>query len=275
MINLNKDWILKKINELKLRPSRGNGQNFLISLDPITAIIAAGAVAAGDRVLEIGPGFGVLTEELLHAGAHVTAIEYDNKIAEYLKKTIPKKYPHEIIEGDVLQIARPEFLEALGAYKVIANIPYHITGDIIRLLVESTYPPTVMCLLIQKEVGERLTAGPPHMNQLALFTQWSADVEYIETISRKQFMPAPEVDSAIIRITPRKDVCATHGVTKSEQQKLFSFIKRGFAHPRKQLANNLGVQKNDVNMSKLFDFSRRAESLSMDEWITLSRSLSE
>ena len=270
MITLSKEWVQKKIGQLKINPSRDNGQNFLISSDPIETIIKAGEVTTGDTVLEIGPGLGALTESLLHTGARVVAVEFDPKLAAYLKKEIPEKFPYEIVEGDVMRVLKPEMVAALGPYKLIANIPYHITSDIIRMFIEHPTPPTTMCLLIQKEVGERITAKPPHMNQLALFTQWFGRVEYIKTVPKHYFMPAPSVDSAIVRITPGKGVGATANLTPEKRAQLFSLIKQGFSHPRKQLGNNLNIK----NSSAAFDFSRRAETLTHEEWITLLNTLS-
>lgn len=270
MITVSKEWVQKKIGQLKINPSRDNGQNFLIDQMPIDTIIEAGGVTAGDTVLEIGPGLGALTENLLHTGARVTAVEFDPKLAAYLQKEIPDKFPHEIIEGDVMRVLKPEMVAALGPYKLIANIPYHITSDIIRMFIEHPYPPSTMCLLIQKEVGERLTAKPPHMNQLALFTQWFGRVEYIKTVPRHMFMPAPAVDSAIVRITPGAGAGAEANITPDERVRLFSLIKQGFSHPRKQLGNNLNIK----DRADIFDFSRRAETLTHEEWITLLKTLS-
>lgn len=253
--------VQQKIKQLGLRPSRGNGQNFLISEEPLKKIIAAGDVQAGDRVLEIGPGLGALTHALFNAGARVTAIEFDQKLAAYLQKETP------VIHGDALKIATPEFLAALQPYKLIANIPYHITGEIIRHFIETPHPPTVMCLLIQKEVGERLIAKPPRTNQLALFTQWFARIEYIATVPRAVFMPQPEVDSAIVRITPNAGVATRYLLTPVQQKQLFGVIKQGFSHPRKQLRNNFDV----TNAPPDFDFTRRAETLTHEEWINLLR----
>ena len=271
-------WVQQKIKLLGLRPSRGNGQNFLISDEPIKTIIHAGGVRKGDVVLEIGPGLGALTEELLKIGAHVTAIEFDPKLATFLQTTISTNKPLTVVQGDALHIATREFLLELAAaqpYKLIANIPYHITSDLIRHFIETPHQPSVICLLIQKEVAERITAASPRTNQLAIFTQWYADVEIVEIISRAHFLPVPEVDSAIIRITPRAPQEQMHGLTELEKKQLFSFIKRGFSNPRKQLANNLSIKKIDEQHTKHFDFTRRAETLSIEEWITLFKALSE
>lgn len=256
--------VKQKIKQLGLRPSRGNGQNFLIDNAPLHTIITAGDVRTNDRVLEIGPGLGALTHALLDAGAQVTAIEFDAKLAAHLSKVT------NIIHGDALTIATPEFLQALQPYKLIANIPYHITSDIIRHFIETSAPPTTIVLLIQKEVAERLVAAPPRTNILALITQWLARIEYIATVSRSAFMPQPEVDSAIVRLTPGAGVASRHHLTPALQKQLFSLIKQGFAHPRKQLRNNLSIK----NTAAPIDLTRRAETLTHEEWINLLNLLS-
>lgn len=269
MTILNKDWITKKINDLRIKPSRGNGQNFLINPKPIDAIIAAGEVKPGDHVLEIGPGLGALTEALLQTGARVTAIEFDEKLAGYLTKNFKDNKNFTLIQGGVMEIATDEFLADLGEYKVIANIPYHITSDIVRRFTDTKLKPKTMCILVQKEVAERLAAKPPNMSMLALFTQWFARVDYIATVPRSYFMPAPEVDSAVIRITPRTEEEQSRGLTPEEQKNLFSLIKRGFSSPRKQIGNNI-EHKSETSP---IDLKRRAETLTHEEWITLLRSL--
>ncbi len=270
MINLNKDWVAKKISDLRIKPSRGNGQNFLINPKPIEAIISAGNVKQGEHVLEIGPGLGALTEALLQAGARVTAIEFDPKLATYLKKNFAENKNFTVIEGGVMEIATDEFLSKMGTYKVIANIPYHLTSDIIRRFTDTKIKPETICLLVQKEVAQRLAAVPPNMSMLALFTQWFARVEYIATVPRSYFMPAPEVDSAIVRITPLSLEEQSRGLTTEEQKQLFSLIKRGFSSPRKQLGNNIDSKSE----TSPIDLKRRAETLTHEEWITLFRSLS-
>lgn len=263
-------WVQKKIKELRIRPSRDNGQNFLINEQALEEIISAGDVAAGDQVLEIGPGLGALTEALLAVGAHVTAVELDEKLATHLRATILDTKNFNLISGNALKICDDNFLAGLGKYKLIANIPYNITSDIIRHFIEARHAPTVAALLIQKEVAERIIAQPPRMNMLALFTQWFAGAHYTATIPRAHFYPAPVVDSAIIRLEPKAGLRHKYNLEKSEQEKLFSLIKRGFAHPRKQLGNNLG----GVEGRGGFNFTRRAETLNHEEWLELLHTLS-
>lgn len=270
---LNKDWVQKKISELHLRPTRDNGQNFMINEQPLQEIISVAAVVAGENVLEIGPGLGALTEKLLHVGAVVTAIEFDEKLAQFLQRAIPKKFPLTIISGDVVRVADYKFLSALGQYKVVANIPYQITGEIIRLFTETNFPPTSLTLLVQKEVGERLAAAPPKMTLASTILQWRAAVKLVAVVSKQNFWPVPAVDSAIIKIDPQQGARQQHKISPAAEKQLFSLIKRGFHHPRKQIGNNLSVGTTDPARQK-FDFSRRAETLTFTEWINIRKILS-
>ncbi len=271
---LTRGFVENKIKTLGLRPSRGNGQNFLIEQHPLDEIIGAAEVHADDHVLEIGPGLGALTEDLIKTGAEVTAIEFDPKLAALLTAMYEKNPRVHIIQGNALHVATPDFLAGLKKYKIVANIPYHITSDLLRHFTDCPFPPTRMCLLIQKEVAERITALPPNMSQLAFFSQWFADITYIATVPRTAFLPAPEVDSAIIRLDLGQGRAAADKLSPQEQKEVFSLVKRGFSNPRKQLANNLTIKK-FPHAAEKFDFSRRAETLSVEEWITLYKLLGQ
>lgn len=266
--------IKTKIRELGLRPARANGQNFIIEEEPLLEIIAAAEVKAGDHVLEIGPGLGALTEELLKVGARVTAIEYDAKMANFLRTTLAKKYPLEIIEGDARALADVKFLAGLKKYKIVANIPYHITSELIRQFTDAANPPTRMALLMQHEVAERVAAAPPDMNLLAFFAQWFASVNYVCKVPKNLFWPEPAVDSAIVSFVPGAGAAKSLKLSAAEQKNLFSLVKKGFSHPRKQLGNNLGVVAADRARLTAIDWRRRAETLTHAEWITALKTLS-
>lgn len=267
--SMTREQIKHKIATLGLRPSRANGQNFLIDDGALQTIVSAAKISPGETVLEIGPGLGVLTEALLAAGAHVTAVEFDPKIAAHLES-----HPRQnltVIAGDILRVATPQFLSTLGTYKLVANIPYHITSDIIRHFTENEFPPTEIVLLMQKEVAERVMAQPPHTNQLAFFTQWFAKPTYVATVPAAAFEPAPEVNSAILHLAVGAGT-RDASLSKEEEKKLFSLVKRGYSNPRKQLRNNVSVTNEQAQQID-FDFSRRAETVSAKEWITLQKIL--
>lgn len=271
---LNESWVKNKIRALKLRPGRENSQNFLIRQEPLNEIISAADVNTGDTILEIGSGLGALTNALLQTGARVVAIEKDPRLVAYLIGVIPKKLPLNLIQGDALRITDRQFLQQLGAYKLVANIPYNITQPLIRHFVENEFSPERMALLVQKEVAERLTATPPKMTAVAVLTQWRGHAEYIATAPRSFFMPEPIVDSAILLIEPSRGASHKFHLQKHEEQQLYSLVKRAFHEPRKQLGNNLHVPLADRRRKK-FDFTRRAETLTHKEWITLLKLMAQ
>ena len=205
-----------------------------------------------DIVLEIGPGKGALTKELVEKAKKVIAIEKDSRMAEYLKD-IPNL---EVIYGDVLKIKLDLIFN-----KVVANIPFYITGPIIRLFLESENPPKQLTLIIQKEVAQRI-CDKKKSSILSLSVWFYADAKIISYISKKAFSPIPKVDSAIIQITPKKKY-------DINPDKFFKIIKAGFSHPRKQLINNLSKNL-DMNKEELEFLKKvRAEDLSIDNWISL------
>ena len=211
-----------------IRPNKGLGQHFLIDRGSLEAIMGAADPGPTDTVLEIGPGLGVMTTELIQRAGRVVAVETDPILAELLLRDAPENL--EVVEEDFLGFD----LNRLGAdYKVIANIPYYLTSKIFRLLMESSNPPSVMSLLIQKEVAERIAAPPGKMSVLALSVQYYGKPSVIQVVQRFKFWPAPKVDSAILRVE------FTGPVFPADRDKLFRLIKAGFGEKRKQLKNAL------------------------------------
>ena len=211
-----------------IRPNKGLGQHFLIDRGSLEAIMGAAEPSSSDTVLEIGPGLGVMTTELIRAAGRVVAVETDAVLAELLRRDAPENL--EVVEEDFLQFD----LHRLGKdYKVIANIPYYLTSKIFRLLMESTNPPSVMSLLIQKEVAERIAARPGKMSVLALSVQYYGKPSIVQVVERFKFWPAPKVDSAILKVE------FTGPVFPADRDKLFRLIKAGFGEKRKQLKNAL------------------------------------
>lgn len=211
-----------------IRPNKGLGQHFLIDRGSLEAIMGAAEPSSSDTVLEIGPGLGVMTTELIRAAGRVVAVETDAVLAELLRRDAPENL--EVVEEDFLQFD----LHRLGKdYKVIANIPYYLTSKIFRLLMESTNPPSVMSLLIQKEVAERIAARPGKMSVLALSVQYYGKPSLVQVVERFKFWPAPKVDSAILKVE------FTGPVFPADRDKLFRLIKAGFGEKRKQLKNAL------------------------------------
>ncbi|GAB4202105.1 MAG: 16S rRNA (adenine(1518)-N(6)/adenine(1519)-N(6)) -dimethyltransferase RsmA [Roseiflexaceae bacterium] len=273
------------LRSLELRPTRGMGQNFLIDSQALAQIVAAGELDLQDMVLEIGPGLGVLTWELLHAAGRVVAIELDRRLAARLRTEFPDEARLTIVERDVLNIAPEEALAVAGPlperYKVIANLPYAITSAVLRHLLEAAFPPELMVVLVQWEVAQRITARPGDLSVLAHSVQIYADPEIVARVPAASFHPAPAVDSAILRLRrhprPAVEVDSIDG--------LMRVIKSGFLQARKKLGNALpggmaamGMRVDKQRVGELLrslniDPDRRAETLTLEEWAAVYNAL--
>jgi 16S rRNA (adenine1518-N6/adenine1519-N6)-dimethyltransferase len=245
-----------------IRPNKDLGQHFLVDRDSLEAIIDAASPRSDDTVLEIGPGLGVMTRPLTRRSGKVIAVETDAVLADLLKRDAPDNL--EVVEKDILKFDT----QALpSGYKVIANIPYYLTSKIFRLFIESSNPPSVMSVLIQKEVAERITAQPGKMSVLALSVQYYGRPEITKIVERHKFWPAPKVDSAVVRVE------ITGPAFPSDPQRLFRLIKAGFGEKRKQLKNALAGGLNMSSELALTVIARaglestvRAQELSLNDW---------
>jgi 16S rRNA (adenine1518-N6/adenine1519-N6)-dimethyltransferase len=251
------------------------GQNFLNNPEIITQIINSANISADDFVLEIGPGEGILTKELVKYAAQVKSIELDSLLIPDLQEKFLKQANLEIITGDILKINLQEITQN-KPYKVIANIPYYITSPIIRLFLESPCQPKEMILMIQKEVAQRIVASPGKMSILSNSVQYYAHAEILFLVSHENFTPTPKVDSAVIKIVPHTSFNSSNSQTKS----FFRLIRAGFSSKRKTLLNNL---LNSLHIEKgLLEaiFKQislkptvRAQELSISTWKALSKLL--
>jgi|SRR3989344_926776 len=286
----------KTIKELLLKhhthPSKTMGQNFLIDKNILQKIIEAADISVKDTVIEIGPGIGTLTQKLAKKAKKVIAIEKDQTMVDIATETLREYKNIEVLQGDILKMTNGQTPMAnknqrskignwdLGIkdYKVVANIPYYITSPIIRMFLEVNNQPAQIILTIQKEVAQRICAAPPNMSILAVSVQYYATAQIISYVSRACFWPSPNVDSAIIKITPVKKAKSNtkKPFKESDSDLFFKIVKAGFSHPRKQLANNLSkaLNKNKEetttwliknNLSPL----QRAETLAIQDWINL------
>lgn len=249
------------LRELGVRPRKSWGQHFLADGNVLRRIVVAAEVVPGDRVLEIGPGLGSLTEALLAAGASVVAVERDPLMVRSL----------EALEGDLLVVEADFLRYALSAlvtpYKVVANLPYYVTSPILeRLLPER---PQLMILMMQTEVARRLTAPPgtKEYSSLTLFASYYADIELMFKVSASCFFPPPEVESAVVRfrpVAPRLDFAG--------EKRFRAFLRAGFGTRRKTLRNSLSRLMPAEELSALgMDPNRRAETLSLDEFLRLAQ----
>jgi len=265
--------IKKIIKKYQIHPLKRLGQNFLIDKKVVKKMIRAADLKKEDIVLEVGPGLGVLTQEIAKKSKKVIAVEKDKKLAEILKKETAKFKNIEIINENILNYNLDCKLQFAG-YKVVANLPFYITSPAIRKFLEADKPPKEMVLIVQKEIAQRICACPPKTNFLAISVQFYGKPEIISYLSKKSFWPKPKVDSAIIKIIPfNKNI-----PDKLFKQKIFQIIKAGFSQPRKQLAGNLAsklkLDKQKINswlLKNNIQPNQRAETLGIQDWIKLTK----
>ena len=257
------------------------GQHWLRSEKALDRITAAADLQPSDRVLEIGPGRGALTQRLLPLGGRVLAIELDRDLCPKLVKQFGHCDRFLLLQGDVLDLDWDAETEAFPEFqhpnKVVANIPYNITGPILELLLGTIGNPRSrpfdrIVLLVQREVALRLAAQPgsKHYAALSIRTQFLADCDFVCDVPAKAFVPPPKVDSAVICLTPRP--CPT---PPADAKRLETLLKLGFASRRKMLKNNLKGAVGDDRLAAALDeldipATTRAEQLSVSTWVALS-----
>ncbi len=251
------------------------GQNFLTNKNIARKIIEAANLTPDDFVMEIGPGEGILTEELVKIAGKIIAIEIDSKLVKLLRNKLRNYKNIEIIKSDILKIDLKYLLgSSASKYKLVANLPYYITSPVIRMFLETEYPPKEMILMVQKEVAERMVAKPGKMSILAVSIQYYTEPELLFYVSKENFDPRPEVDSAVIRIKTQEH---KNTRTKEQTKKFFRVVRAGFCAKRKTLANNLSnsfhlnkkIVEEKLKKSELSPIIR-AQELSVEDWEKLA-----
>ena len=260
-----------------LRASKRLGQNFLVDGSVVKDIVAAAEIEDGDRVLEIGPGIGTLTQGLLEAGAHVTAVELDKKLPAVLAETLAA-YDHlRIVPGDILKTDIRALMEN-QPFKVAANLPYYITTPILLALLEQNLPITHIVTMVQKEVAERMIAAPGSKiyGALSVAVQYHTEPRIVREVAPRSFIPAPEVASAVIACQKREKP----PVDVTDVRMFFRVARASFGQRRKTLANALlgtGASKDTVRRAldaAAIDEKRRGETLSLAEFARLADAFS-
>jgi 16S rRNA (adenine1518-N6/adenine1519-N6)-dimethyltransferase len=257
----------------RLRPRKSLSQNFLTDPAALDAIVEAAELTPGDRVVEVGPGLGVLTRRLLAAGASVVAVELDQRLADWLRRELGDVPGFELIEADALTL-RPEGLFPGERFKVVANIPYHITSPLLHAFLEGERPPDLTVLLVQLEVAERVAAPPGRMSYLSVFAQNAAEAEVVARVPAAAFEPAPSVDSAILRLRRRDAPVVPPGPGR---EPFYRTVQAGFRQRRKQVHNGLSrelpVDREAVEAALAgcgVDGERRPQTLTVGEWACLA-----
>ena len=256
-----------------LKPKKGLGQNFLIDDVFLQQIVDAALVTEVDEVLEIGAGMGALTRHLATNAAKVTAVEIDSQLIPILKKVIKEFLNVRLIQGDIMEID-PGELTSKSGYKVVANIPYYLTSNLIRRLLEAPLKPSMIALTIQKEVAERVCAVPGNMSLLSLGVQIYGKPKIAFTIPSSAFYPVPKVDSAFLIV----DLFDQPVIPEELLDGFFKLAKAAFMQKRKMLHNalagapGLGNGKADELLGNSgIDPDRRAQTLALQEWYLLAK----
>ena len=270
------------LNHFKLRASKRLGQNFLIDRSIVSGIVDAADIVEGEPVLEIGPGIGTLTQGLLEAGAHVTAVELDKKLPAVLAETLAGYDNLSIVQGDILKIDIRSLMND-QPFKVVANLPYYITSQIILTLLEQKLPITKIVTMVQREVAARIIANPDNLSPndsakvygaLSVAVQYFTEPRIIFDVPPSAFMPQPEVTSSVIVCDVRSEPPVA-----CDEKKFFRVVRGAFGQRRKTLINSLaGAGFDRQQLIAAFekagiDPKRRAETLTLEEFAALANSL--
>lgn len=256
---------------MEVKAKKSLGQNFLKDESVIDQILAVANIGPEDKVFEVGPGTGALTQHLDVRAKQVVAIELDPQLVERLTAHFEASEGVSILEGNILDVNLNEMLThadfEAGKYKVVANIPYYITAPIIRTLLALSVRPASLTLMVQKEVAERLCAKPGDMSLLSLMAQYYSDASIAFVVPRTAFDPVPKVDSAVVHLVPKRSFDA------EQDRKFFRLVRAGFAARRKTLSNNLSsslqIDKKELEATFVELGLRpdiRAQALSVADW---------
>ena len=252
-----------------MKNNKSLGQHWLRDRDVLAHIATSAELTHRDTVLEIGPGLGTLTSELLRRAGRVVAVEYDGELARKLPAQFPGKNL-EVITGDILKF---DLSTLPPDYKVVANVPYYITSKIVQMLMTAVNKPSIAVLLVQKEVAERLAAKPGDMSILAVSAQVFADVTLGNVVKAELFTPPPKVDSQVVILRTRQ----MPFFTDINESDFFRVVKAGFSSKRKKLRSSLagGLKLSKTEIEIILNKANinpdvRAEALNLDAWVRLT-----
>jgi 16S rRNA (adenine1518-N6/adenine1519-N6)-dimethyltransferase len=271
----------ERLAQLGIEPKKSLGQNFLFDEHILAQIAAAADLSPADHVLEIGAGIGSLTRHLAATAGRVVAVELDQRLFPILEQEVAAFSNVELLHADILSLEPAVYFSSQSAvgrwqpaigygYKVVGNVPYYITGAILRHLLGASLKPSCVVVTVQKEVAKRLTAVPPNMSLLAVSVQVYGTVKVVMTVKAGAFWPQPDVDSAVVRINV--DLQHLREKIGFDETFFFRVVRAGFSQKRKQLKNNLrGLGYSELTIEKALaaagiDGRRRAETLSVEEW---------
>jgi 16S rRNA (adenine1518-N6/adenine1519-N6)-dimethyltransferase len=268
--NLGPRAVERYLRDHHLRARKSYSQNHLADGEVLERIIETADLHPGERIVEVGPGVGILTAQLLAGGVDVTAVEYDQRLAEHLRERFADEPRLRLVEDDFLDVEIAAV--ASDPWALVANVPYHITSPILHHVLGVEPRPTRFVLMVQKEVAERIASPPGGMSYLSVFVQYHADVEVAFSVPSAAFEPAPAVDSAILvgRTRPRR-------LAQDEEDELWRLAQACFRERRKMIHNVLARQLPGLDRGRVdaaleacaIAPDRRPQTLSIDEWLSL------
>ncbi len=252
----------------EVRAKKSLGQNFLQDTAVIDRIVGALDIKDGDTVIEIGPGTGALTEQLVRSGANIIAIEFDRELVPILERQFIYDENFRLVNADVLNVDFSEIVDTKTTVKLVANLPYNISTPILQRLIDQRHIFSTLVLMFQREVVNRIVAKPGGKERgfLSVIAQNAFDVEYLFDVPPGAFRPVPKVTSAVVRLTPKT-------AFDGDEILFRDVVSRSFAQKRKTILNNLkGIypDASDILGASGIDGVRRAETLTLDEWQTLT-----
>jgi 16S rRNA (adenine1518-N6/adenine1519-N6)-dimethyltransferase len=255
------------LRQLGLHPRKRLSQSFLVDRRVAATIAAAAGLTHDDTVLEIGPGLGLLTAELVRRAGRVVAVELDEQLAAALPALLGHPPNLTVIQGDALAID-PATLVPAG-YKVVANLPYHITSPLLRHLLETPHRPRRLVVMVQREVAERIVAAPGQLSYLAVLVQLYAEPRLVRVVPPGAFYPRPRVESAVLVL----EVYPAPRVAREAPAAFLRVVQAGFKQPRKQLRNSLAeglgcppAEADALLRRAGLDPARRPQTLTLPEW---------
>jgi 16S rRNA (adenine1518-N6/adenine1519-N6)-dimethyltransferase len=261
------------LSRLGIRPSKGLGQHFLYERGIVQRMVKQAEVGPTDAVLEVGPGLGILTSELLLRAGEVVAIERDRQLISYLEQTFGDQPNFRLVPGDALTFRAADLFPPDREFALVANLPYSAGSAIVRHYLEQPRRPTRLTVMLQLEVAERMVAQPPEMSVLGVATQFYTSARIAFEVPPPVFIPPPTVESAVAIL----DVKPTLPLPDDQHLAFFRIVNAGFRQKRKQVANSLAAE---LDMSKPavtdwldgagIDPMRRAQTLTVEEWVRLT-----
>jgi 16S rRNA (adenine1518-N6/adenine1519-N6)-dimethyltransferase len=266
-----REW-MHLMSELGIRPNKGLGQHFLFERGVVERMVRQAGVTEDDVVLEIGPGLGILTSELLRKAHRVVAVELDRGLAAHLRAAFGDLPRFDLHEGNALTLSSDDLIPKGETFEVVANLPYSMGTAILRHLLEQPRKPRRITVMLQKEVADRLVAEPPDMSVLSVATQFFAQPRVMFSVSPSVFIPPPKVESAVAML----DVLDEDRLPWEQQPLFFKIVNAGFRQKRKQIANSIAdvlrLPKPGIAAwltATGIDPMRRAETLSIEDWVAL------